>query len=40
MVAWTRECIYNNIDARHYFQGDDCVLCTAAWENTRRENCE
>jgi dienelactone hydrolase len=38
IVAWLRYWIYNDTGARHYFYGDDCVLCTAPWENPQRKN--
>lgn len=38
IVAWMRYWIYNDTGASHYFFGDDCVLCTAPWENPQRKN--
>ncbi|HEY6722922.1 MAG TPA: hypothetical protein VI197_02790 [Polyangiaceae bacterium] len=38
IVAWMRYWIYNDDGARDYFFGDDCVLCTAPWENPQRKN--
>lgn len=38
IVAWMRYWIYSDAGARDYFFGDDCVLCTAPWENPQRKN--
>lgn len=38
IVAWMRYWIYNDDGASHYFFGNDCVLCTAPWENPQRKN--
>ncbi len=38
IVAWMRYWIYDDMGARDYFFGDDCVLCQAPWENPRRKN--
>jgi dienelactone hydrolase len=38
IVAWLRYWIYNDTGARHYFYGDDCVMCKAPWENPQRKN--
>jgi len=38
IVAWMRYWIYDDAGARDYFFGDDCVLCTAPWENPQRKN--
>lgn len=38
IVAWMRYWIYNDAGASDYFFGDDCVLCTAPWENPQRKN--
>jgi hypothetical protein len=40
IVAWMRYFIYNDVGARDYFYGDDCVLCMEPWENPRRKNWE
>ncbi len=40
IVAWMRYWIYNDTGARHFFFGDDCVLCTDPWENPQRKNWE
>jgi dienelactone hydrolase len=38
ILAWMRYWIYNDTGARHYFYGNDCVLCAAPWENPQRKN--
>jgi dienelactone hydrolase len=38
IVAWMRYRIYNDMGAKSYFYGDDCVLCKAPWENPQRKN--
>jgi hypothetical protein len=38
IVAWMRYWIYDDAGAKHYFYGDDCVLCMAPWENPQRKN--
>ena len=38
IVAWMRYWIYNDTGAKHFFYGDDCVLCKAPWENPQRKN--
>lgn len=38
IIAWMRYWIYNDTGAAHYFYGDDCVMCTAPWENPQRKN--
>jgi hypothetical protein len=40
IVAWMRYWIYNNTGAKHFFYGDDCVLCKSPWENPQRKNWE
>lgn len=40
IVAWLRYWLYNDQGAKHYFYGDDCVMCTAPWENPQRKNWE
>jgi hypothetical protein len=38
IVAWMRYWIYNDSGGSNYFYGDDCVMCTAPWENPQRKN--
>ncbi len=38
ILAWMRYWIYNDTGARHYFYGNDCVLCVAPWQNPQRKN--
>ena len=38
ILAWMRYWIYNDSGAKHYFYGDDCVMCMAPWENPQRKN--
>jgi hypothetical protein len=38
ILAWLRYWLYNDTGARHYFYGDDCVMCKAPWENPQRKN--
>ena len=38
IIAWLRYWIYNDSGAKHYFYGDDCVMCTAPWTNPQRKN--
>jgi dienelactone hydrolase len=38
MIAWLRYWIYNDQDAKRYFFGDDCVMCTSPWTKTQRKN--
>jgi hypothetical protein len=38
IIAWMRYWIYNDTGARHYFYGDDCVMCTSPWMNPQRKN--
>ncbi|AUX40469.1 hypothetical protein SOCE26_018700 [Sorangium cellulosum] len=40
IVAWLRYWIYNDAGGKHYFYGDDCVMCTSPWENPQRKNWE
>jgi hypothetical protein len=37
ILAWMRLFIYGDTGARRYFYGDDCVLCTAPWEDPQRK---
>jgi dienelactone hydrolase len=38
IVAWLRYWLNGDQGAKHYFYGDDCVLCQAPWENPQRKN--
>jgi hypothetical protein len=38
IIAWMRYWVYGDTDAEPYFFGDDCVLCTAPWEDPQRKN--
>jgi dienelactone hydrolase len=38
MIAWLRYWIYNDQDAKRYFFGDGCVMCTSPWTKTQRKN--
>ena len=38
MIAWLRYWIYNDQEAKKYFQGDNCVMCSAPWTNAQRKN--
>lgn len=38
IIAWIRYWIYNDQGAKHYFYGDDCVMCVAPWTNPQRKN--
>jgi dienelactone hydrolase len=38
IVAWLRYWIYGDAGAKHYFYGNDCVLCAAPWQNPQRKN--
>ncbi|MGK3981429.1 dienelactone hydrolase family protein [Sorangium sp. So ce136] len=40
IVAWLRYWIYNDAGGKHYFYGDDCVMCTSPWVNPQRKNWE
>lgn len=40
IIAWMRYWIYADTGARHFFWGEDCVLCTAPWTNPQRKNWE
>ncbi|WP_437601385.1 poly(ethylene terephthalate) hydrolase family protein [Sorangium sp. So ce590] len=37
IVAWLRYWIYNDTGGKHYFYGDDCVMCTSPWVNPQRK---
>lgn len=37
-IAWLRYWVYGDQGARHYFYGDDCVLCTSPWTDIQRKN--
>ncbi|NLD98517.1 MAG: alpha/beta hydrolase [Fibrobacter sp.] len=38
IVAWMRYWIYNDTGAKHFFYGDDCVLCKSPWQKPQRKN--
>lgn len=38
IVAWLRYWVHNDQGAKHFFYGDDCVLCKAPWTNPQRKN--
>lgn len=38
MIAWMRYWIYNDQEAKAYFEGDDCVMCDDPWTNPQRKN--
>lgn len=38
MIAWLRYWIYNDQEAKRYFFGEDCVMCSSPWTNTQRKN--
>jgi dienelactone hydrolase len=38
IIAWIRYWIYNDEGAKHYFYGNDCVMCVAPWTNPQRKN--
>jgi dienelactone hydrolase len=38
IVAWLRYWLNGDQGAKHYFYGDDCVLCQAPWQNPQRKN--
>lgn len=38
IIAWIRYWIYNDQGAKHYFYGNDCVMCKAPWTNPQRKN--
>ncbi|MEO6600862.1 MAG: hypothetical protein ABIQ16_13370 [Polyangiaceae bacterium] len=38
IVAWLRYWLNGDQGAKHYFFGDDCVLCKAPWESPKRKN--
>ncbi|WP_437579019.1 poly(ethylene terephthalate) hydrolase family protein [Sorangium sp. So ce887] len=40
IVAWLRYWIYNDTGGKHYFYGDDCVMCTSPWVNPQRKSWE
>lgn len=39
-VAWLRFWVYDDQGARHYFYGDDCVLCQTPWIDIQRKNAD
>jgi hypothetical protein len=38
IVAWLRYWIYKDAGGQRYFNGNDCVMCTAPWTNPQRKN--
>ncbi|WP_437547740.1 hypothetical protein WME97_47480 [Sorangium sp. So ce367] len=40
IVAWLRYWIYKDTGGKHYFYGDDCVMCASPWVNPQRKNWE
>lgn len=38
MIAWIRHWVYGDQEARAYFFGDDCVMCSSPWTATERKN--
>ena len=38
IVAWLRYWICKDAGAKHFFYGEDCVLCSAPWQNPQRKN--
>ncbi len=38
IIAWLRYWIYQDQGAKHFFYGDDCVLCEDPWTNPQRKN--
>lgn len=38
ILAWLRYWIYNDTGAMKYFFGNECILCSAPWENPQRKN--
>ncbi|HKO50687.1 MAG TPA: hypothetical protein VJV79_23365, partial [Polyangiaceae bacterium] len=38
IVAWMRYWLNGDMGAKHYFFGDDCVLCKSPWEKPQRKN--
>jgi dienelactone hydrolase len=38
IVAWLRYWLNGDQGAKHYFFGNDCVLCQAPWQNPQRKN--
>jgi hypothetical protein len=38
IVAWLRYWIYQDAGGKHYFYGNDCVLCASPWQNPQRKN--
>jgi hypothetical protein len=39
-VAWLRFWVYGDDGARHYFYGNDCVLCQTPWIDIQRKNAD
>ena len=40
IIAWIRYWVYDDQGAKHYFYGDDCVMCVSPWTNPQRKNWE
>jgi hypothetical protein len=38
IIAWLRLWVHGDENARRFFYGDSCVLCTAPWTNPQRKN--
>ena len=38
MIAWLRYWLYNDQEAKRYFFGEDCVMCSSPWTETKRKN--
>lgn len=38
IIAWLRFWVYHDQGGKHYFYGEDCVMCSAPWENPQRKN--
>jgi dienelactone hydrolase len=38
MIAWLRYWIHGDQNARKYFFGEDCTMCTAPWTKTQRKH--
>lgn len=38
IIAWMRYWLNGDTDAKKYFYGDSCVMCTAPWTNPQRKN--
>jgi hypothetical protein len=38
IIAWMRYWLNGDTEAKKYFYGDNCVMCTAPWTNPQRKN--